>query len=111
MSLSILLGINATSSTINFLDALWDTARRQCPDRLDLLNFRHTTSFFDFIHSFIKPKVCTTKPRDIVELKDRIWNAFGQVSDEMRQKMLLEYRDRLKRVLKNEGGHIEQYNL
>uniref|UniRef100_A0A914UJ68 Transposase n=1 Tax=Plectus sambesii TaxID=2011161 RepID=A0A914UJ68_9BILA len=63
-----------------------------------------------FLWGFIKSKVYTINLRDIPELKDRIRNAFGQVTDKMRQKTLLEYRKRLKRVLKNEGGHIEQYN-
>uniref|UniRef100_A0A914UQ01 Transposase n=1 Tax=Plectus sambesii TaxID=2011161 RepID=A0A914UQ01_9BILA len=63
-----------------------------------------------FLWGFIKPKVYTTKPRAVSELKDRIRNAFGQVTDKMQQKTLLEYRDRLERVQKNEGGHIKQYN-
>uniref|UniRef100_A0A914UIG9 Transposase n=1 Tax=Plectus sambesii TaxID=2011161 RepID=A0A914UIG9_9BILA len=53
-----------------------------------------------FLGRFIKSKVYTTKPRDIPELKNRIRNAFGQVTDKMQQKALLEYRDRLEPIQK-----------
>uniref|UniRef100_A0A914UTE3 Uncharacterized protein n=1 Tax=Plectus sambesii TaxID=2011161 RepID=A0A914UTE3_9BILA len=63
-----------------------------------------------FLWGFIKSKVYTTKPRDTPELKDHVRNAFGQLTDEMRQMKLLEYRDRLEPIQKDEGVHIEQYN-
>uniref|UniRef100_A0A914V869 Uncharacterized protein n=1 Tax=Plectus sambesii TaxID=2011161 RepID=A0A914V869_9BILA len=58
------------------------------------------TPYDFFLWGFIKPTMYTTKPRAVPELKDRIRNAFGQVSDEMQQKTLLQYRDRLEHVLK-----------
>ncbi len=60
-----------------------------------------------FLWGFIKSKVYTTRPRDILELKARIVNAFGEVTSEMRQKTLLEYRERLEKVIENDGAHIE----
>uniref|UniRef100_A0A914VU85 Uncharacterized protein n=1 Tax=Plectus sambesii TaxID=2011161 RepID=A0A914VU85_9BILA len=44
------------------------------------------------------------------DIKDRNRNAFGHVAVKMRQKTLLEYRNRLEPIQKNEGGNIEHYN-
>ena len=56
-------------------------------------------------------KVYATKPRDIPELKERIFAAFEEITVEMRQKTILEYRDRLERVIEIDGGHIEVHNF
>ncbi len=60
-----------------------------------------------FLWGFIKSKVYTTRPRDIPELKERIVNAFGEITREIRQKTLLEYRKRLEKVIENDGAHVE----
>ena len=51
-----------------------------------------------------------TKLKYIHELKDRFRNAFCLVTDEMRQKTLLEYRDRLEHMLENDAGHTQLFN-
>ena len=48
-----------------------------------------------FLWGFIKSKVYATKSRDITERKERIIAAFGEITVEMREKTILEYRDRL----------------
>lgn len=60
-----------------------------------------------FLWGFLKSKVYRTRPNNIDELKSRIRDAFAQVTDEMREKTVLEYRERLERVIENDGGHVE----
>ena len=60
-----------------------------------------------FLWGFIKSKVYGTRPRDIEELKERVSSAFDEVTAEMRHNTMREYRDRLARVVENDGHHIE----
>ena len=64
-----------------------------------------------FLWGFVKSKVYATKPRDIPELKERIFAAFEEIAVEMWQKTILEHRDRLERVIEIDGGHIEVHNF
>ena len=64
-----------------------------------------------FLWGFVKSKVYATKPRDIPELKERIFAAFEEITVEIRQKTILEYRDWLERVIEIDGGHIEVHNF
>ena len=47
------------------------------------------------------------RPTDIQELKERIRRAFDDVTREMRQATLLQYRYRLQKLIEIEGGHVE----
>ena len=44
---------------------------------------------------------------DSEELKERIISAFVEMTAEMRHNTMQEYRDRLARVVKNDGHHVE----
>ncbi len=63
-----------------------------------------------FLWGFLKSKVYATRPVDIPDLKERIRDAFGEITVEMRQNALLSYRDRLEKVIENDGGHVEGHN-
>lgn len=63
-----------------------------------------------FLWGFIKDKVYTTRPRDLLELKDRIRTAFNEITVEMRFKTALQYKERLQQVLENGGSHVECYS-
>ena len=56
---------------------------------------------------FVKSKVYVTQLANIPELKDRIRAAFTEITVEMRKKAALAYRERLEKVIENDGGHIE----
>uniref|UniRef100_A0A914X0E7 AAA+ ATPase domain-containing protein n=1 Tax=Plectus sambesii TaxID=2011161 RepID=A0A914X0E7_9BILA len=88
-------------------------ARRKVGRSRQSRHSRRFTSHTAFSKIFMAPiaLIPYKMVRDIPELKDRIRNAFGLVSDEVQEKMLLEHRDMLERVLKNDGGHIDLYNL
>lgn len=60
-----------------------------------------------FLWGFIKSKVYATPTSTIGELKERIKAAFSEVTVEMRQKTMLEYRERLELVVEKNGSHIE----
>lgn len=60
-----------------------------------------------FLWGFIKSKVYTTRPENIEELKNRIITAFDEITVEMRMKILLEYRERLYKIVENDGSHVE----
>ena len=47
-----------------------------------------------------------TRPANIEELKDRIRDYFAEVTDEMLQKTVLEYRKWLEKEFGNNGGHM-----
>ncbi|MCP4492906.1 MAG: hypothetical protein GY820_37235 [Gammaproteobacteria bacterium] len=36
--------------------------------------------------------------------------AFAQITAEMRQKTMLSYRERMEKVIENDGGHVEIHN-
>lgn len=59
-----------------------------------------------FLWGFLKSKVYTTKPANIGDLKQRICNSFNEVTEEMRQKTMLEFKERLQRVVANNGGNV-----
>lgn len=63
-----------------------------------------------FLWGFIKSKVYATKPANIAELKERIKQAFREITVEMRHKVALEYQERLRRTLENNGDHVEVHN-
>ena len=63
-----------------------------------------------FLWGFLKSKVYTTKPESVDDLKQRISNAFNEVTVEMRQKTMLEFKERLQRVIENNGDHVEVHN-
>lgn len=60
-----------------------------------------------FLWGFLKSKVYATRPRDIADLKQRIVSAFKEVTADMRQKTLHEYRNRLNKVVETDGHHVE----
>ena len=60
-----------------------------------------------FLWGFVKSKVYKTQPTTIEELKQRIRDAFAEITVEMRQKTILAYRERLEQVIENDGGHVE----
>ena len=63
-----------------------------------------------FLWGFIKSKVYATKPANIPELKEKIRAAFGLITVEMRQKVALEYRERLNKIIENDGNHVDVHN-
>jgi len=60
-----------------------------------------------FLWGFIKSIVYETRPVDIQDLKDRIKNAFGKITAEMRKKTFEEYHRRLMTLVENGGVHVE----
>lgn len=60
-----------------------------------------------FLWGYLKSKVYTTRSADIPELKQRIRDAFQEVTVEMRAKSMLEYKERLLQLLENDGSHVE----
>ncbi len=50
--------------------------------------------------------VYETRPADIPTLKQRIEQAFVEI----RQTTILAYRERLEKVIQNNGGHVEVHN-
>ena len=54
--------------------------------------------------------VYTTRPANIDKLKLCIQNAFGKITVEMREKTMLGFRARLKKLIENDGGHIKVQN-
>ncbi len=45
------------------------------------------------------------------QLKQKIRAAFGQITAQRRQKTLLAYRERLEKVIENDGGHAELHGV
>ena len=61
-----------------------------------------------FLWGFLKSKVYGTRPRDMEELRERLISDFDEVTAEMCVlNTMQEYRDRLARVVENEGHHVE----
>jgi len=60
-----------------------------------------------FLWGFVKSRVYRTQPTTFEELKQRIRDAFAEITDEMRQRTILAYRKRLELVIESDGGHVE----
>lgn len=60
-----------------------------------------------FLWGFVKSKVYHTRPTSMQDLKDRIIQAFQEVTTEMCRETALAYQKRLESVLENGGGHVE----
>lgn len=60
-----------------------------------------------FLWGYLKQIVYSEPIQDLEHLKQRIRGACGQVTAEMRAKVLLNFRNRLEKVIENAGGHIE----
>ena len=89
--------------TKGFPEVLFVVGHRTCRDgRLDRL-----TSCDFFLLGVVKSKVYTARPADLDDLKARILAAFGDVTVETQQKVMLAYKERLSAVMNSGGHHIE----
>ena len=68
------------------------------------------TLCYFFMWGFVKSKVYLKRPANIPALKDRIRGPFAEITVEMRKKAALAYRERLEKVIENDGGHVEVHN-
>ena len=63
-----------------------------------------------FIRGFVKSKVYVTRAANIPGLKDRKRAEFAEITVKMRKKAAFAYRERLEKVIENDGGHVEVHN-
>ena len=59
---------------------------------------------------FVESKVYVTRPSNIPELKDRNRADFVEITAEMHKKAALTYRERLEKMIENDGSHVEVHN-
>ena len=62
-----------------------------------------------YLWGHIKTRVCSTKPRNINELKQRITNAIEAIPVEHLQNAFREFERRIRLIIVNNGAHVEVY--
>ena len=60
-----------------------------------------------FLWGYLKDRVYVPKPNNIEELKNRITEEIQAIPDDMRERAILSFETRLRRVIGLDGGHFE----